>query len=458
MTPKSQERKEWGILGLLLALLVLIFVGRYLRDAQGVAHQWLVSFSWLIIVSITFVLALIYYAQYISPLRGEEGWVAGLILLFEAYIKAAEQRLERPKTDKKKKKSTVPPEVNKLPASLKSLKAGFIKGYQVLAITRGNRYVRPAGPGFVVLYKGEQIWRVIDLRPQRRSQTVMAKTRDGISIETSVSVTFRVRREEAGGFDGVDDDLLYPFDRDAIFHVSYDETVDERGNLLPWTRQLTPPAAAILANEIPKHSLNELTRAVEGVSPLEEIKQTITRELQRRFLPKGIEVLAVGVGGLTLPEGVRDQQFLTWQADWLRKIRSAQASGNAEAVRRMKRARARAQIEIIENITNSIDALRREEGVDLSQIIMLRMIEALEDAVSAGSVQALVPQQIIAGLVGDASRQMQSWVESPPVRSVRVDPPSLATGTHAGESSPIHSMKEDSPEPRVGGSAEEAGE
>jgi regulator of protease activity HflC (stomatin/prohibitin superfamily) len=256
---------------------------------------------------------------------------------------------------------------------------------------------------------------------------VTTKTRDGIPIETTVSVTFQVRREEAGGFDGTDD-VLYPFDPDAIFHVSYDETVDEHGNLLPWTQQLTPPAAAILANEIPKHTLNELTRAEEGISPLETIKLTITRELQRRFLPKGIDVLVVGVGGLSLPEGVRDQQFLTWQADWLRRIRTTNASGNAEALRRVKRARARAQIEIIESITSSIDTMRREEGADLSQIIMLRMIEALEDAVSAGSVQALVPQQIIAGLVGDASRQMQSWVQAPPGRSRRVDPPSLGSG------------------------------
>lgn len=428
MTPKPQERKEWGILGLLLALLLLIFLGSFLEDSRGVSHEWLVSFSWIFIAGITFALALIYYAQYVSPLRGEEGWVAGLLLLLDAYIKTAEKRLERPKTDQKKsKKSAVPPEVDRLPASLKSLNAGFIKGHQVLAITKGTGYVRPAGPGFVVLYKGEQIWRVIDLRPQRRSQAVTTKTRDGIPIETTVSVTFQVRREEAGGFEGMDD-VLYPFDPDAIFHVSYDETVDEHGNLLPWTQQLTPPAAAILANEIPKHTLNELTRAEEGVSPLEAIKLTITRELQRRFLPQRIDVLVVGVGGLSLPEEVRDQQFLTWQADWLRRIRTTNASGNAEALRRVKRAQARAQIEIIESITHSIDTMRREEGADLSQIILLRMIKALEDAVSTGSVQALVPEQIIAGLVGDVSRQMQSWVQAPPARSRRVDPPSLGSG------------------------------
>jgi regulator of protease activity HflC (stomatin/prohibitin superfamily) len=418
MTPKRKERKEWGILGLLLTLLLLAFLGRFLRDTQGVPHQYLVSYSWLIIASITFALGLIYYAQYVSPLRGEEGWVAGLLLLIEAYIKLAEAWLQRPKSSKNKK--ALPPGSDSLPASLQSLNAGFVKGHQILAIIKGSSYVRPAGPGFVVLYKGEQIWRVIDLRLQRRSQAVLAKTRDGIPIKTSVSVTFQVKRNEAGA---QNPDLLYPFDRDAIFHVSYDDAIDDQGNLLPWTRQLTPPAAAMLANEIPKHSLNELTRAVEAVSPLEEIKQTISRDLKRRFLPKGIEVLTVGIGGLKLPESVRDQQFLTWQADWLRKIRVENASGNVEAVRRMKQARARAQIEIIENITNSIDAMRQEDGAELSQVIMLRMIEALEDAVSAGSVHALVPQQLIAGLVRDASVQIRSLVALP-----KVGPPSLGSG------------------------------
>ena len=424
MTPKQKERKEWGFLGLLLASLLLILWAAIFRDARGVSHEWLVAFLWVVIISVTFVLGLIYFAQYVSPLRGEEGWGAGFILLLLAYMRAAESRLEGSDNSKKSKKAAVPEKKDRLPDSLKSLSAGFIRGYQVLALTRGSSYSRPAGPGFVVLYKGEQIWRVIDLRPQRRSQTVKAKTRDGITVETSVTVTFQVKRNGTGS----QDDLLYPYDRDAIFPISYDETVDENGNLLPWTHQLTPPAAATLANELPKYSLNELTRAVDSVSPLEEIKQTITRDLQRLFLVKGIEVLSVGVGALKLPDSVRDQQFLTWQAEWLRRIRAESASGNAEVVRRIKQARARAQIEIIENITHSIETMRSEEEADLSQVIMLRMIEALEDAVSAGSVQALVPQQIIAGLVGDASRQMQSWVATPKTGRTNVEPPSLGTG------------------------------
>ena len=426
MTPKPKERKEWGIFGLLVALLLLLLFGAFLEDTQGVPHDYLVSASWLLIALLTFVLVLIYFAQYVSPLRGEEGWWAGFVLLLQAYVKAGEDRLHVGSEDdkKKKKKAKNRSGVDELPDSLKSLKAGFIRGYQVLAITKGSSYVRPAGPGFVVLNKGENIWRVIDLRPQRRSQAVKAKTRDGIPVETSVIVTFQVKRDATGR----DDDLLYPFDREAIFQVAYDETVDEQGQRRPWTDQLTPPAASALANEIPRHTLDALTDVDTAVSPLETIKQAITRDLQRRFLPKGIEVLSVGIGALTLPSGVRDQQFLTWQVEWLRRIRAENATGDAEAIRRRTQARARAQIEIIENITHSIELMRREEDADLSQIIMLRMIDALEDAVSAGSVQALVPQQIVAGLVGDAARQMQTWVSPPKVRRVKVDPPSLGTG------------------------------
>ena len=88
-------------------------------------------------------------------------------------------------------------------------------------------------------------------------------------------------------------------------------------------------------------------------------------------------------------------------------------NGNAEAVRRIKKARARAQIEIIENITQNIDSVRRAGDTDLSNIITLRMIEALEEGLSSESLQALIPQQIMTNLVMDTSNQMQSWLNQP---------------------------------------------
>ena len=54
----------------------------------------------------------------------------------------------------------------------------------------------------------------------------------------------------------------------------------------------------------------------------------------------------------------------------------------AEAVRRVKQARARVQIEIIDRITQNIEAMRRSDAADLPDIVMLRMIQALEEAMA----------------------------------------------------------------------------
>lgn len=80
-------------------------------------------------------------------------------------------------------------------------------------------------------------------------------------------------------------------------------------------------------------------------------------------------------------------------------------------MRRVKKARARVQIEIIESVIQNIEAMRRTETADLADIVMLRMIEVLENAMSDNSVQALVPEYIMGDMVVDASRQLRALAE-----------------------------------------------
>lgn len=51
-------------------------------------------------------------------------------------------------------------------------------------------FVEVKGPGLAFIEKGQKIFSVIDLRPQSRSATVEAYTRDGIRLSTRVSVSF----------------------------------------------------------------------------------------------------------------------------------------------------------------------------------------------------------------------------------------------------------------------------
>jgi hypothetical protein len=78
-------------------------------------------------------------------------------------------------------------------------------------------------------------------------------------------------------------------------------------------------------------------------------------------------------------------------------------------VRRIKLARAKAQIEMIENITDNIQVLRQGGEVDLAEVITLRMIEALEDAARDSKVQAIVPQQMLQTLT-----QIRRWIDEAP--------------------------------------------
>jgi regulator of protease activity HflC (stomatin/prohibitin superfamily) len=256
-----------------------------------------------------------------------------------------------------------------------------------------------------MLSPAEFVTDMIDLRRQLRTQSVEANTRDGIPVETTVTVIFRVRYVPTPD----DSDILYPYDREAIFNVNYARSTNGR-EVYVWTEQLCPRAAAIFVDELAQYRLNDLYQDNGSVSPFDLMQQTIKRKLESYADRFGIEIIGVGIGNLQLPPEVVEQRIRTWQVDWERQIRVQRAVGGAEAERRLKNARARAQIEIIHNITQNIEAMRQAGHSNLTQIVMLRMIEALEDATADPVVQMLLPHELMTQLVEEASGQMKDWL------------------------------------------------
>jgi regulator of protease activity HflC (stomatin/prohibitin superfamily) len=215
-------------------------------------------------------------------------------------------------------------------------------------------------------------------------------TRDGIPVETSVSVTFQVRRPSADRRRprSIEADVIpYPYDRDALFDLTYIASVgdeEKRG----WTDQVAPQAATLLVTEIGKYTLDDLLVS-GGAEPMADIRERIKAALKDQqgdehlqSLTKGIDILGVGVGGLELPPEVLAKRLSTWQVEWRNRIDQELVSGNIEAQRAYQQARARAQIENIENLLMSIEDMRRQSGVELHKIIMLRLMEIVE-AISA---------------------------------------------------------------------------
>jgi hypothetical protein len=150
-----------------------------------------------------------------------------------------------------------------------------------------------------------------------------------------------------------------------------------------------------------------------GAEPLDRVRQSVRTELERSFAADGIEIVSVSVGPLELPPDVVEQRIASWQVGWQGKISKQLASGDAEALRRVKQARARAQVEIIETIMHNIDAMRAAEDADLHEIVMLRLIEVLEAAMSSNRAQNIIPEQLVANLVLEASSKMRALLDRP---------------------------------------------
>jgi len=403
---------------IIIIALIVAAIGYALNDSLGAQLELFGALFWFSVFGVTFIFVLLYFAQFITPLRGSDGWWQGWYLMLRAYFTTPAASIKLPGRRAKKKrapgkrrrrqdKKKAQPAQETLPPSFALLNAGLLRPYQVIAVSKGKQYVGPKGPGFTILGRKENARKLVDLRKQKRNHTIKVTTRDGIQIEAAVEVEFQVARP----VNATNDRLLYPYEPEAIFYIAYADTIDENGVTQSWTSQIITRAAALALTELARYALDDILQPDKGVSG--KVAEVVQRRMEALFKPHHIQILVVKVNPTIRPE-VWEQQEKRWKSEWEHKTRFQENKGQAEADRRLKRARAVAQIEIIEKIARSISAARQEDEADLAHVITLRMIEALEEIVSTGSVQTLVPQQIMANLVADTSRQMKRWERSIP--------------------------------------------
>lgn len=301
-----------------------------------------------------------------------------------------------------KAQQTAPADTEPLSPSFRSLNAGMVRSHQAIAVGKGNSFSHPAGPGFVRLQPGERPVQVIDLRQHLRNADATANTRDGIPLEARVRVMFQVKQSQQ---DHEGDPLTYPYDKSAIFWVSQLNTFDQDNAVRRWSEQIAPQAITYMISEIAQFNLDELW---QDPSIFRGIEQRIRRQLRSNFDEWGIKIHNVKVIPEEMPEQIAEQRLENWRAPWQSQIQVQEAVGNAEAMRRIRLARARAQIDIIETIMQGINEMQQAEEASLPEIITLRIIDVLEDAASKNTSQAyLLPSQVLASIVSESSEQYQ---------------------------------------------------
>jgi regulator of protease activity HflC (stomatin/prohibitin superfamily) len=410
-----------GLSVLLLALLLFSGLGLLLQDSRGVAYGPVGALIWGGAVAVTFLLGIVYLSRWLLPLRGNIGWSEGFSLLLRNYLLGITSFIygqDRTSPDDLAMKKKAP--VTELPPSFKYLGAGMLPSHQAAAIMRGRSFSRATGPGLVFLEPGESIGRVFDLRPQARRQSVSANTRDGIPVETSVTVLFQVRRPSTPPRPGREAEakkIPYAYSSEAIFDLSYTGGMTGDLDRQEWTDQVAPQAASLLVNELSGYTLDELLIGA-GTEVLDQVRQNIKDALERQqgtdeqqSLSRGIEILGVGVGALQLSDEVLEKRLQTWQVEWQNRATQERVTGEIESHRLFHQARARAQIENVENLLISIDAMHQQSQAELHEVVMMRLMEVLETMSAEKTLDSMVTRPLLTSLAQEATSEMQTVLE-----------------------------------------------
>lgn len=360
-----------------------------LKDAQGIGYGFLGSYIWLAAFVFTFFIGIFYFSQFILPLDWKDSWFEGMRLSLAYNFPLVGRLLGIWTADQEK--APAAGKFEALPKSLFVHGAGIVDSNLAMTTGRGIELNRTVGPGFVRLSKDENIDLIVDLRDQRRKLNVEALTRDGIPIKTEMSVEFRVKRKETV----VEPNLPYPYDPEALFQISYINSAGDNQSQTGWAIQIIRFAETSFIAEISRYTFDELYQreSADGTSPLERIRRVVLSNLAIRFERYGIEVADFFFGHLWPPERIVEQKILNWKADWQQRSKMQEARSEARIDRGLRMARARAQVEIIENIAKNIEAMRREGEADLKDIVAFRMVEAMEKAISDEVVQSLVGEE-----------------------------------------------------------------
>jgi hypothetical protein len=414
--PEVTERWRPGLFHLLGIALLLTIVAGLLRSNRGLRLGLPGAFVWVTALFIAFGLRLADLSRFVLPPEAEhqgvKGWQEGLRMLVYYFAVIMLPPSLRPRFHRRRE--YLPPE---LPTSFAEFQAGFVDSHLALALGKGTGFARAVGPGYVRLNRGERISHVVDLRRQIRREDVEAFTRDGIRLESSVAVTFRVRDAE-GRFD---EDVPFPYDPDCIFRLTYSDGVGANSEI-PWSERIAPQAASLLVAEIARYRLDQLYRLAAPETPdavslsdiVSKVNQGLTEQLLSIFdcsrpAECPVEIQSVSVGQLAPPDGVVEQRIRNWQSVWERRKALDEAESAAFEIREIQRVRARALAELIENVTYNVEEMRNGDRETISKVLMLRMTDMLDRLIGDQRVQMQTPQHVFETL-----SKASAWLKALP--------------------------------------------
>lgn len=343
------------------------------------------------------------------------------------------------------------------PLSGKLMRKGLLPGlllteaHTAVPLSTGVGLSRIAGPGVTFIGRAERPHnqQVLDLRTYIRPVPVRATTQDGIDVQAVVPVVFRIEPWPPMR----PPPEITPLSEAATFNALIAQRMDGSGPL-KWedippmlVRNIARSVIAkymfdrLLEDELPAAPLpgeedvppaerrRRLTQRRLAPVPRDRIRAEIERRLRADIQERnyGIRILGVGLGDIEVAgatdedrrkvkdepkteeekklkerveraddvkEKILTQRIDTWRAKWLAEVIRRQAQSTAEATREIGRARAQAQMRMIQALTEGL-AQARNLGmtVPTDVVVLLRLLDALEGmSLEPGTREHLSPE------------------------------------------------------------------
>jgi hypothetical protein len=218
--------------------------------------------------------------------------------------------------------------------------------------------VRAAGPGVVFVGFGERIVASLDLRPQTRSTTVQAHTRDGIEVTASISVTFGLLpppgyTEAEPRAELERNKPAFPFNADSAFRATYGGGAITTGQgLVAWTQLPLDVAVEQFRNRLVEATLDGLFKPNDRKDyPFAAFQAKVAEAVKAQpvLRERGIIIHKVGVGVPQMPRAVMNQRIRAWQARWKKASIQQAAAGESQAIKTTGRWQAQTQETILQD-------------------------------------------------------------------------------------------------------------
>ncbi|MBK8902075.1 MAG: SPFH domain-containing protein [Anaerolineaceae bacterium] len=290
----------------------------------------------------------------------------------------------------------------------------------VIVTELNGRFQRILSVGKHTLGRYEYIHAVLNLQPQERTDNEFtAYSRDGIELRVGVSIVYRLKM----GDQIATRENPYPYDETAVRTAAYAQTVtDDRGSVTTWEDTPLAMARSTMIGILAGFRLDEIISPQRpGEEPYRTLRNELLRQLRGKLDGLGIDLQAVSINRIELPEGVTEQYIDYWKSHWESQMLLNLIDGTAAAVEESEIARAEAEIMMIQAIQEGVQrALREGATANMDEVVALRLVEAIEMMARHSQQMTPLPNTLIPQL-DNLRKQLHEGVfdQNPPGKPIQ---------------------------------------